>query len=123
MHTPFQSTAGFTLIELLIVIAIIGILVAALIPNIFNARQRALDTAARAYARQMNTWATSWLSGDQTRKVSNLPSSCTDQIYANEGGSLELPKNVSSCLVNVKSDGTFDVQVTLYDGRMFISSL
>lgn len=44
---------GFTLIELLIVVVIVAILAAALIPNILNARTRALQAAAQSYARDV----------------------------------------------------------------------
>ncbi len=48
-----RNTKGFTLIELLVVVAIVAILAAALIPNILNARARALQAAAQSYARDI----------------------------------------------------------------------
>lgn len=48
---------GFTLIELLIVIAIIGILSAALIPNLLSARSRSHDAAAQSCAQEILTQA------------------------------------------------------------------
>ena len=49
------SRHAFTLIELLIVIAIIGILVAILTPNLLTARARAFDTGAQACLKEVGT--------------------------------------------------------------------
>ncbi len=48
-----RHTAGFTLIELLIVIAILGIIVAALFPALLGARERAHNGAASTCAREL----------------------------------------------------------------------
>jgi len=48
-----RNAKGFTLIELLVVVAIIAILVAVLLPNVFAARQRTNLSAAENFTRQL----------------------------------------------------------------------
>jgi prepilin-type N-terminal cleavage/methylation domain-containing protein len=50
-----HRTRGFTLLELLIVIAIVGILTATLIPNLFSARQKANLSSGQSFTRNVVT--------------------------------------------------------------------
>jgi type IV pilus assembly protein PilA len=47
------STKGFTVIELLIVVAIIGLLTAAMFPNMLGSRRRTNDVIAQSVARRV----------------------------------------------------------------------
>jgi len=87
-----------------------------LIPNVLNARKRATDSAAQAYARQVATW----IAAADTANVSGITAvqDCTAQILQDEGAPDSMPNGVESCSISYE-DGQWTVTTSSSAGNSF----
>jgi len=100
---------GFTLIELLIVVAVIGIIVAMLIPNLLDALQKAKQKRTLADVRVMGTAMFSWLT-DQAAAAAAGASATSSVIDLTQYGNQLQPADLATVLVSqyVQSIPTLD---------------
>lgn len=105
------------MIELLLTIAIIGILASILIPQLLDARDRAIDSGALAYAREVYHAANVHLT--QNDATALTPTDCTSG-FAIGDVSVDPPNSgIESCDLFVAADDSFSVQVVSTTTRIF----
>lgn len=109
-----HTAEGFTLVELLIVIAIIGILMAALVPNMMAARQRADDGAALGFLRHCVSALE--MSKDMTGHITIQVTTCEDPEF--DAALQHRPPGVISSAIQIDNN-EYTVKVTTRNSRVF----
>ena len=120
---------GFTLVEMLIVIAIIGILIAALIFNSQGVMKRGRLTAAQNHSHQVSLAVAQWLSISPTRQADSLNNlNCADATTLTSSGTAsgytsgalgwDNPK-VTTMTCTIQATGRSVNVITQTDGKTF----
>jgi len=92
-----KGKRGFTLIELLIVVAVIGIIVSMLIPNLLDAFQKAKQKRTMADMKVMGTAMFAWLTDQSTAAAAGAGATSIDLT---EYGTQLLPADLTTVLVS-----------------------
>lgn len=114
----------FTLVEMLIVVVILGILLAAIVPRIIWAKDRAVDTARQAAVKDITTAFASYFAEDGYPLATNLPSNAFDfAVYLKAGGMVNIPTDPKKDVVTlfgVPTSGYVIAPVLRWGTRAFI---
>jgi type II secretion system protein G len=92
-----KGKRGFTLIELLIVVAVIGIIVAMLIPNLLDAFQKAKQKRTMADMKVIGTAMFSWLTDQSSAAAAGAVGTAIDLT---QYGTQVAPADLSTVLVS-----------------------
>ena len=121
-----KRRSAFTLAELLIVVAIIGIMVIVLLPNLLQSRKTALQVALQAHVRNVYT---AFLSEQAQNPLEGAEDVIADADPCDAAGETKSgfpwtspPPILSTCAVEVTSDGFgIVVRATDTDGEVYVA--
>jgi general secretion pathway protein G len=107
LHIRHKGQRGFTLIELLIVVAVIGIIVSMLIPNLLDAFQKAKQKRTMADMKIMGTAMFAWLTDQSAAAAAGAASTSIDLT---QYGTQLTPASLTTVLVSqyIQSIPTLD---------------
>jgi len=109
---------GFSLIELLVVLALLGLLLATLLPQLLSVRKRAFEASALLFLKQVGQWVAAL--DTQTAGALEGTMECTHSVLQAEGAPPRLPPGVESCqVVRDPGENRYTIQVVAKGGQVF----